>query len=99
MGNKELRRQELLSFIRRRSGCRFLVSMLSKEFGVSERTIQSDLAYLESEKQIKRQPSYNALHRQKSTQSFIRVHASGNLAKRMIDRRATYLNSLGVKGI
>lgn len=64
MGNKELRRQELLSFIRRRSGRRFLVSVLSKEFGVSERTVQSDLAYLESEKQIKRQPSYNALHRQ-----------------------------------
>lgn len=64
MGNKELRRQELLSFIRRRSGRRFLVSVLSKEFEVSERTIQSDLAYLESEKQIKRQPSYNALHRQ-----------------------------------
>lgn len=64
MGTKELRRQELLSFIRRRSGRRFLVSVLSKEFEVSERTVQSDLAYLESEKQIKRQPSYNDLHRQ-----------------------------------
>lgn len=64
MGNKKLRRQKLLSFIRRRSGRRFLVSVLSKEFGVSERTIQSDLVYLESEKQIKRQPSYNDLHRQ-----------------------------------
>lgn len=64
MNNKEKRRQDLICFIRRRSGRRFLVSVLSKELGVSERTVKSDLAFLENEKQIRRQPSYNVEHRQ-----------------------------------
>ncbi len=64
MNNKNKRREELLQFIRRRSGRRFLVAVMVREFGVSERTIQSDLSVLEVFGQIKRTPSYNSLHRQ-----------------------------------
>lgn len=64
MNNENERRKELLAFIRRRSGRRFLVSIMAKEFGVSERTIQADLTFLEVFGQIKRTPSYNSLHRQ-----------------------------------
>lgn len=64
MNNKNKRRGELLQFIRRRSGRRFLVAVMVREFGVSERTIQSDLSVLEVFGQIKRTPSYNSLHRQ-----------------------------------
>ena len=64
MNNKNKRREELLQFIRRRSGRRFLVAVMAREFGVSERTIQSDLSVLEVFGQIKRTPSYNSLHRQ-----------------------------------
>ena len=64
MNNKNKRREELLQFIRRRSGRRFLVAVMVREFGVSERTIQSDLSVLEVSGQIKRTPSYNSLHRQ-----------------------------------
>ena len=64
MNKKNKRRKELLAFIRRRSGRRFLISIMAKEFGVSERTIQADLTFLEVFGQIKRTPSYNSLHRQ-----------------------------------
>ena len=61
---KNQRRKELLAFIRRRSGRRFLISIMAKEFGVSERTLQADLTFLEVFGLIKRTPSYNSLHRQ-----------------------------------
>lgn len=64
MNKKNKRRKELLQFIRRRGGRRFLISILAKEFNVSERTIQADLRFLEMNEQIKRMPSYNSLHRQ-----------------------------------
>lgn len=64
MNYKNQRRKELLTFIRRRSGRRFIVAVMAKEFGVNERTIQADLRFLEVFGQIKRTPSYNALHRQ-----------------------------------
>lgn len=64
MKNQELRRKQLLQYIRRRSGRRFTVAVMAKEFGVSERTIQDDLALLEASGQIRRTPSYNSLHRQ-----------------------------------
>ena len=64
MNNKNKRREELLQFIRRRSGRRFLVAVMVREFGVSERTIQSDPSVLEVFGQIRRTPSYNSLHRQ-----------------------------------
>ena len=64
MSKKNKRRKELLAFIRRRSGRRFLISIMAKEFDASERTIQSDLTFLEVFGQIKRTPSYNTLHRQ-----------------------------------
>ena len=64
MNNKNKRREELLQFIRRRSGRRFLVAGMVRGFGVSERTIQSDLSVLEVFGQIRRTPSYNSLHRQ-----------------------------------
>ena len=64
MNNKNKRRKELLAFIRRRSGRRFTVAVMAREFGVSERTIQSDLSALEVFGQIRRTPSYNSLHRQ-----------------------------------
>jgi DeoR/GlpR family transcriptional regulator of sugar metabolism len=64
MSKKNKRRKELLRFIRRRSGRRFLVSILAKEFMTSERTIQSDLRFMEMYGHIKRKPSYNSLHRQ-----------------------------------
>lgn len=64
MSKKNRRRKELLAFIRRRSGRRFIVKIMTKEFGVSERTLQADLRFLEAFGQIKRTPSYNALHRQ-----------------------------------
>ena len=64
MNNKNKRREELLQFIRRRSGRRFLVAAMVREFGVSERTIRDDLSVLEVSGQIKRTPSYNSLHRQ-----------------------------------
>lgn len=64
MSKKNKRRKELLAFIRRRSGRRFTVAVMAREFGVSERTIQSDLSVLEVFGQIRRTPSYNSLHRQ-----------------------------------
>lgn len=64
MKKKDERRKLLLAFIRRRSGRRFLVNVMAKEFNVSERTIQSDLKFLEVNGLIKRTPSYNNLHRQ-----------------------------------
>lgn len=64
MNCKNQRRKQLLAFIRRRSGRRFIVAVMAKEFGVSERTIQADLRFLEAFGQIKRTPSYNSLHRQ-----------------------------------
>ncbi len=64
MNKKNKRRKELLAFIRRRSGRRFIVAILTKEFGVSERTIQADLTFLEVFGLIKRTPSYNSVHRQ-----------------------------------
>ncbi len=64
MSKKNERRKELLAFIRRRSGRRFIVANMAKAFGVSERTIQTDLTFLEVFGQIKRTPSYNSLHRQ-----------------------------------
>ena len=64
MSKKNKRRKELLAFIRRRSGRRFTVAVMAREFGVSERTIQSDLSVLEVFGQIRRTPSYNLLHRQ-----------------------------------
>lgn len=64
MNNKNKRRGELLQFIRRRSGRRFTVAVMAREFGVSERTIQDDISVLEVSGQIKRTPSYNSLHRQ-----------------------------------
>ena len=64
MNKKDERRKLLLAFIRRRSGRRFLVNVMAKEFNVSERTIQSDLKFLEVNGLIKRTSSYNILHRQ-----------------------------------
>lgn len=64
MNKKNQRRKKLLAFIRRRSGRRFIVAILAKEFGVNERTIQADLTFLEVFGFIKRTPSYNSLHRQ-----------------------------------
>lgn len=64
MSKKDERQEALLRFIRRRSGRRFIVAVMAKEFNVSERTIQDDLACLELFGQIKRMPSYNSLHRQ-----------------------------------
>lgn len=64
MSKKNKRRKKLLAFIRRRSGRRFIIKVMAKEFGVSERTLQADLRFLEAFGQIKRTPSYNALHRQ-----------------------------------
>ena len=64
MSKKDQRRELLLRFIRKRNGRRFIVAVMAKEFGVSERTIQSDLSYLEIYGQIERRPSYDSLHRQ-----------------------------------
>lgn len=64
MSKRDERQGWLLRFIRRRSGRRFTVAVMAKEFGVSERTIQDDLALLEASGQIRRTPSYNSLHRQ-----------------------------------
>ncbi len=64
MSKKDERRDALLRFIRRRSGRRFTVAVMAREFGVSERTIQDDLSALEVFGQIRRTPSYNSLHRQ-----------------------------------
>lgn len=64
MNYKNQRRKELLAYIRRRSGRRFIVAVIAKEFSVNERTIQADLRFLEVFGQIKRTPSYNSLHRQ-----------------------------------
>ncbi len=64
MRKRNERQERLLRFIRRRSGRRFTVAVMAKEFGVSERTIQGDLALLEAFGQIRRTPSYNSLHRQ-----------------------------------
>lgn len=64
MSKRDERQGWLLRFIRRRSGRRFTVAVMAKEFGVSERTIQSDLSYLEIYGQIERRPSYDSLHRQ-----------------------------------
>ena len=64
VSKKDERRKALLRFIRRRSGRRFTVAVIAREFGVSERTIQSDLSVLEVFGQIRRTPSYNSLHRQ-----------------------------------
>ena len=64
MNYKNQRRKELLAYIRRRSGRRFIVAIMAKEFGVSERTIQADLTFLEVFGLIKRTPSYNSLNRQ-----------------------------------
>lgn len=64
MNKTNQRRKELLAFIRRRSGRRFTVAVMAKEFNVSERTIQADLTFLEVFGLIKRTPSYNSLHRQ-----------------------------------
>ena len=47
MSRKDERRDALLRFIRRRSGRRFTVAVMAREFGVSERTIQDDLSALE----------------------------------------------------
>ena len=64
MSKKDQRRELLLRFIRKRNGRRFIVAVMAKEFGVSERTIQDDLSLFEVSGQIKRTPSYNSLHRQ-----------------------------------
>ena len=40
MSQKDKRRDALLRFIRRRSGRRFTVAVIAREFGVNERTIQ-----------------------------------------------------------
>ena len=64
MNKKNKRRKELLAFIRRRSGRRFTVAVMAKEFSISERTLQADLTFLEVFGLIKRTPSYNSLHRQ-----------------------------------
>ena len=64
VSKKDERRDALLRFIRRRSGRRFTVAVMAREFGVSERTIQDDLSALEVFGQIMRTPSYNSLHRQ-----------------------------------
>lgn len=64
MSKKDERQDALLRFICRRSGRRFTVEVMAREFGVSERTMQSDLSVLEVFGQIKRKPSYNSLHRQ-----------------------------------
>ncbi len=64
MSKRDERQERLLRFIRRRSGRRFTVAVMAKEFSVSERTIQDDLALLEAFGQIRRTPSYNSLHRQ-----------------------------------
>lgn len=64
MNEKNQRRKELLAYIRRRSGRRFLIAILANEFCVNDRTIQADLRFLEMYGQIKRTPSYNSLHRQ-----------------------------------
>ena len=64
MSKKDQRRELLLRFIRKRSGRRFIVAVMAKEFNVSERTIQDDLSVLEASGLIKRTPSYNLLHRQ-----------------------------------
>lgn len=64
MSKRDERQERLLRFIRRRSGRRFTVAVIAREFGVSERTIQSDLSVLEVFGQIRRTPSYNSLHRQ-----------------------------------
>lgn len=64
MSKKNRRRKELLQFIRRRSGRRFIVKIMAEQFGVSERTLQVDLRFLEAFGQIKRTPSYNSLNRQ-----------------------------------
>ena len=64
MSRKDERHENHLRFIRRRSGRRFTVAVLAREFGVSERTIQDDLSLFEVSGQIKRTPSFNSLHRQ-----------------------------------
>ena len=64
MSKRDERQERLLRFIRRRSGRRFTVAVMAKEFGVSERTIQDDLSLLEAFGQIRRTPIYNPLHRQ-----------------------------------
>ena len=85
MSKKDERRDALLRFIRRRSGRRFTVAVMAREFGVSERTIQDDLSALEVFGQIRRTPSYNSLHRQNGNISSIRAAASDNLINRMTD--------------
>lgn len=64
MDCRNQRRKQLLAFIRRRSGRRFIVKIMAEAFGVNERTLQADLRFLEAFGQIKRTPSYNYLHRQ-----------------------------------
>lgn len=85
MSKKDERRDALLRFIRRRSGRRFSVAVMAREFGVSERTIQSDLSVLEVFGQIKRTPSYNSLHRQNGNIIVYTGAASGNLINRTTD--------------
>lgn len=64
MNYKNHRRKQLLAYIRRRSGRRFIVKIMAEKFGMNERTIQADLRFLEAFGKIKRTPSYNSLHRQ-----------------------------------
>lgn len=85
MSKKDERQDALLRFIRRRSGRRFTVAIMAREFGVSERTIQSDLSALEVCGQIKRTPSYNSLHRQNGNIIVYTAAASGNLINRTTD--------------
>lgn len=90
MSKKDQRRELLLRFIRKRSGRRFIVAVMAKEFKVSERTIQDDLACLELFGQIKRTPSYNSLHRQNRNIIVYTGNRKRRLKNRTMDRKDGY---------
>ncbi|GHV03657.1 hypothetical protein FACS1894211_16430 [Clostridia bacterium] len=58
------RGEVLASYIRRRSGRRFIVPAIAKLLGVSDRTIQKHLADLETKGWIQRVPCFNEAGRQ-----------------------------------
>lgn len=87
MSKKDERRDALLRFIRRRSGRRFTVAVMAREFGVSERTIQDDLSLW---KYSGRSGEHRVIIRctdKTEILSFIRAAASGNLINRTTDRK------------
>ena len=87
MSKKDERRDGLLRFIRRRSGRRFTVAVMAKEFGVSERTIQDDPPLWKySDRSNEHQVTIRCTDKTEILLS-IRAAASGNLINRTTDRK------------